>query len=51
MTAVELAIQTIKDFKGVTKAAANGCVNGIIQLVVWVVVINLIFFLIRSCNN
>jgi curved DNA-binding protein CbpA len=49
--AVELAIQTIKDFKGVTKAAANGCVKGIIQLVIWVVVINLIFFLVKACNN
>jgi len=49
--AVELAIQTIKDFKGVTKAAATGCVNGIIQLVIWVVVINLLFLLFRACNN
>lgn len=49
--AVKLAIQTIKDFKGVTKAAANGCVNGIIQLVIWVVVINLIFLLVRACNG
>ena len=49
--AVDLAIQTIKDFKGVTKAAANGCMNGIIQLVIWVVVINLIFLLVRACNN
>jgi curved DNA-binding protein CbpA len=49
--AVDLAIQTIKDFKGVTKAAANGCVNGTIQLVIWVVVTNLIFFLVKSCNN
>jgi len=49
--AVELTIQTIKDFKGVTKAAATGCVNGIIQLVIWVVVINLIFLLVRACNN
>lgn len=49
--AVELAKQTIKDFKGVTKAAANGCMNGIIQLVIWVVVANLIFFLFKACNN
>ena len=49
--AVDLAIQTIKDFKGVTKATANGCMNGIIQLVIWVVVINLIFLLVRACNN
>lgn len=49
--AVELAKQTIKDFKGVTKAAANGCLNGIIQLVIWVVVANLIFFLFKACNN
>ena len=48
---VELAKQTIRDFKGVTKAAANGCMNGIIQLVIWVVVINLIFLLVRACNN
>lgn len=49
--AVELAIQTIKDFKGLTKAAANGCVNGIIQLVIWVFVINIIFLLFRACNS
>lgn len=49
--AVELAKQTIKDFKGVTKAAANGCMNGVIQLVIWVVVANLIFFLFKACNN
>lgn len=48
---VELAKQTIKDFKGVTKAAANGCLNGVIQLVIWVVVINLIVLLFRACNN
>lgn len=48
--AVDLAKQTIKDFKGVTKAAASGCINGIIQLVIWVVVINLIYILFKSCN-
>ena len=48
---VELAKQTIRDFKGVTKAAANGCVNGIVQLVIWVVVINLIVLLFRTCSN
>lgn len=49
--AVELAKQTIMDFKGVTKAAANGCMNGVIQLVIWVVVANLIFLLFKACNN
>jgi DnaJ-class molecular chaperone len=49
--AIELAVQTIEDIKGVTKAAANGCINGIIQLIIWVVVVNLIFLLIRACNN
>ncbi|MFN8430545.1 MAG: DnaJ domain-containing protein [Spirosomataceae bacterium] len=49
--AVELAKQTIKDFKGVTKAAANGCMNGVIHLVIWGVVANLIFFLFKACNH
>jgi DnaJ-class molecular chaperone len=49
--AVELAIQTIKDFKGVTKEAATGCINGFIHLVIWVVVINLLFLFLRACNN
>jgi curved DNA-binding protein CbpA len=49
--ALVLAIQTIKDFKGVSKAAATGCMNGIIQLVVGIVAINLIFLLVKACNN
>jgi curved DNA-binding protein CbpA len=49
--AVELAKQTIKDFKGVAKEAANGCMNGLIQLIIWVVVANLIFFLFKACYN
>jgi len=49
--AVELAKQTIKDFKGVAKEAANGCMNGLIQLIIWVVVVNLIFFLFKACYN
>lgn len=48
---VELAKQTIRDFKGVTKAAGTGCINGIVQLVVWVVAINLIFLLFKTCSN
>jgi len=48
---VELAKQTIRDFKGVTKAAANGCLNGVIQLIIWVVVINLIILFFRTCSN
>jgi len=49
--AADLAIQAIKDFKGVTGAAVNGCVRGTIQLIAWVVVINFIFILVRACNN
>jgi curved DNA-binding protein CbpA len=49
--AIELAKQTIKDFKGVTKAAANGFVSGIIQLVIWVIIANLLFFIFKSCNH
>ena len=49
--AVELSKQTIKDFKGVTEAAAKGCMNGAILLVIWVVIANLIFLLLKSCNN
>ena len=48
--AIDLAQQTIRDLKGVTKAASEGCVNGIIQLVIWVVLINLIFLLIKACQ-
>ena len=49
--AVDLAKQTIEDFKGVSKAAADGCLNGIIQSIIWIVVMTFIFAFIRSCNN
>lgn len=49
--AIELAEQAIKDFKGVSKAAANGCVNGLIHLIAWVFFGNILYFLFKSCNN
>jgi DnaJ-class molecular chaperone len=48
--AIDLAQQTIRDLKGVTKAASEGCVSGIKQLVIWVVLINLIFLLVNTCQ-
>lgn len=49
--AVDLAQQTIKDFKGVSVAASQGFVTGIKQVIVWVIVINLIVFSIKACNG
>ncbi|MCB0513978.1 MAG: DnaJ domain-containing protein [Bacteroidetes bacterium] len=48
--AVALAQQTIRDMKGVVSAATSGCISGIIQLVIAIVVINLISLLFKSCN-
>ncbi len=49
--AVDLAQQTIRDFKGVSKAASQGLLEGVKQVIVWVVIINLIGLLVRGCNN
>jgi curved DNA-binding protein CbpA len=49
--AVDLASQTIKDFKGVTTAAAKGLMSGVIQLVIWIVAANLIIFIFKLIKN
>lgn len=49
--AVDLAIQTIKDFKGVSKAASKGLLSGLIQLVIWIIAANLLLFIIRLIKN
>ena len=49
--AVNLAKQTIKDFKGVSNAAADGYMLGVIQLVFYIVITNIFFVLFKSCNT
>jgi len=49
--AVDLAIQTIKDFKGVGMAASKGFLSGLIQLVIWIIAANLLLFIIRLIKN
>ena len=49
--AVDLAIQTIKDFKGVSKAASKGLLSGLIQLIIWIIAANLLLFIIRLIKN
>ena len=49
--AVDLAQQTIEDFKGVSVAASQGLLAGIKQVIVWVIVINLIVLLVKACSG
>jgi DnaJ-class molecular chaperone len=49
--AVDIANQAVKDLKGVSGAAANGCVKGLSQALIWVIVLNVIFFIVKACGN
>jgi len=50
MQAVNLAIQTIKDFKGVSIEASKGCLEGLKTSLIFIVVGNLLFLLFKACN-
>jgi curved DNA-binding protein CbpA len=49
--AVDLALQTIKDLKGVSSAAAKGLLSGLLQLVIWIIVVNSILFFVKLIKN
>jgi hypothetical protein len=49
--AVDLALQTIKDLKGVSSAAAKGLLSGLLQLVTWIIVVNIILFFVKLIKN
>jgi curved DNA-binding protein CbpA len=49
--AAGIALQTIKDLKGVSSAAAKGLLSGLLQLVIWIIVVNILFFNIKLIKN
>jgi len=48
--ASKVAKQAAADFKGVVKEGANAALNGLVTVVVGIVVINLIYFIFKSCQ-
>lgn len=48
--AKDLVEQTIKDFRGVSNAAGKGLIDGIIQVIIWIVLANVVFFIVKSCK-
>jgi hypothetical protein len=46
--AVDLALQTNKDLKGVSSAAAKGLLSGLLQLVIWIIAANIISFFFQT---
>jgi DnaJ-class molecular chaperone len=46
---VDLALQTIRDLKGVTKAASEGCFTGIVQIIIVIILIPLLVSLLKTC--
>ncbi len=47
---VELAKQTIEDFKGISKSAGSGCLQGITNLIIFICVIFVLSLLLKTCN-
>ena len=47
--AVELAKNTIEDFKGVTKAATKGCFSGFTNAIIYIVLLNIAFLIFQAC--
>ncbi|MRJ09656.1 J domain-containing protein [Ornithobacterium rhinotracheale] len=48
---VEIVEEALREAKGVTRAAAGGCINGVITIIIWSIVINLLVFLVRMCSS
>lgn len=48
--AKEMVAQMLRDIKGVSTAAAQGCLQGILQLVLFTLIANAIFFLVKGCQ-
>jgi len=49
--AVDLAQQTIRDFKGVTKAAFGGLLNGIVYFIGGQIGLFIFFLLVQTCSH
>lgn len=49
--AVDIANQAIIDLKGVSGAAAKGCIKGVSQALIWVIVLSTFFFIVKACGN
>lgn len=49
--AVDISKQTIKNFKGVTEVAANGCLKGVFSAIGVIVIWLAIIFMFKACNN
>lgn len=47
---VELAKQTIEDFKGISKSVGSGCLQGITNLIIFTCVIFIFSLLLRTCS-
>jgi curved DNA-binding protein CbpA len=45
----DITAQAVKDTSGIVKAAGKGAVSGIIQVLGYFVIINIIFLLAKSC--
>ncbi|MCF8450022.1 MAG: DnaJ domain-containing protein [Taibaiella sp.] len=45
----DITAQAVKDTSGIVKAAGKGAVSGIIQVLGYFVIINIIFLLVKSC--
>lgn len=48
--ASQVAKQAASDFKGVVKEGATAAIGGVITVVIWIVVINIIFFIFKACQ-
>ena len=48
--ASQVAKQAASDFKGVVKEGANAALGGVITVVIWIVVVNVIYFIFKSCQ-
>lgn len=48
--ASQVAKQAASDFKGVVKEGANAAIGGVITVVIWIVVVNVIYFIFKSCQ-
>lgn len=48
--AKEMVALMLRDIKGVSTAAAQGCLQGILQLVFFTLIANAIFFLVKGCQ-
>ena len=48
--AKEMVAQMLRDIRGVSTAAAQGCLQGIFQLILFTIIANVLFFLVKGCQ-